>query len=506
MYFKNLNLYFVLMKCAVFWVCSVACTNQKNLSNSLQVAITSQPQTLDPRFATDANGQYISHLIFNSLVKIGPNLEAVGDAAQSWSYNNLTYTFDLHKNLTFSNGRPITKEDILFTFKQYTTQGPFKSSLSFIKEFKVETVQGRLQVQLVLSQYRPPLSFFADLSVVKILPQAIVTQHKDHFHRHIIGSGPFILEKQSTHEIILKAREQHPIVTPQIKEVVFKIIKNDNTLYFKTLKEELDIVPSGIPFHRVKQFENNKKFQVFKYPSLKMSYILLNLKDPLLSDLSVRKAIASGFNRKEIIQFKLSGLASLATSLLTPSHPFFHKRLHLLEYNLKTSQKVLSQVELPKPLLLKTSNNPTSVEVGKVIVNQLRKAGLNVQMQSFEWATYYGDIQAGRFQMAIMTWVGVMAPDLYKMALHSLEIPPKGRNRGFYKNTELDRLVEQAAQTESLEKRKSIYHKVQELVMKDLPIIPLWYPTDVAIVHKRILNYKPSLNGDFTPLMYVKKQ
>ena len=412
----------------------------------------------------------------------------------------------MHKNLSFSNGELVTREDILFSLKEYTTKGPFKSALSFIKEFKVNNSDGHLQVQLILSRFRPPFSLFTDISVIKILPKAIITKYGSDFSNHLIGSGHFSIAKQSSNEIVLKARKQHHIAVPKVKNVIFKVIRNENTLYFKALKEELDVIQSEMPAHKIKEFMDNKNFQIFKYPGLKMSYLLLNLKDPTLSQISVRKAISTALNRDEIIQFKLSGLGKIATSLLTPDNPFFHKKIKPLQYNLKVSQKVFSRLDLKSSLLLKTSNRSSSVEVGKVIVNQLQKAGLDTNLQSFEWATYYGDIQAGRFQMAMMTWVGILSPEIYKIALHSSEVPPKGRNRGFYKNNLLDKLVESASKVESLQKRQSIYHKVQEIIIDDLPVIPLWYHTDVSIVHKRVVNYQPSLNGDFTPLVYVEKK
>ena len=453
-----------------------------------------------------ANGQYITGLLFSCFVRIGPKLKPVNDAAKSWSHNDLTYTFDLHKNLSFSNGAPVTKEDILFSLKEYTTKGPFKSALNFIKDFKVNNKEDHIQVQLTLSRFRPPFSLFTDLSVIKILPKDIVTKYGDDFSKHLIGSGHFTIEKQSSNEIRLKARKQHHVAVPKVRNVIFKIIRNDNTLYFKTLKEEIDIIQSEMPSHKIKEFTNNTKFHVFKYPGLKVSYLLLNLKDPTLSNVSIRKAISTALNRDEIIQFKLSGLGSVATSLLTPDNPFFHKKIKPLEYNLKESQKVFNQLRPKSSLLLKTSNRPSSVEIGKVIANQLQKAGLNTSLQSFEWATYYGDIQAGRFQMAMMTWVGVLSPEIYKIAFHSLEVPPKGRNRGFYKNSSLDKLLELESQVKNSQKRQAIYQKVQEIIIDDLPIIPLWYHTDVSIVHKRVVNYQPSLNGDFTPLVYVEKK
>ena len=145
------------------------------------------------------------------------------------------------------------------------------------------------------------------------------------------------------------------------------------------------------------------------------------------------------------------------------------------------------------------------MENGKVIAQQLNKAGLKVKMESFEWGTFYSDVKNSNFQLATMRWVGVLDPDIYRLAFHSAETPPKGRNRGGYKNTELDTLLEEGLYVSDFNKRKGLYSKVQQTILKELPIIPLWYDEQVAVVHKRVKNYKVALNGDFTPLIGVYK-
>ena len=130
--------------------------------------------------------------------------------------------------------------------------------------------------------------------------------------------------------------------------------------------------------------------------------------------------------------------------------------------------------------------------------------GIKASLKSFEWGTFYDDVKSGRFQMAAMRWVGATDPDIYRIALHSNQHPP-GRNRGYYTNKVLDRLLEEGVRIESFSERVSHYKKVQEIVMKDLPILPLWYNTDVSIVRSRIKGYTQPLNGDFTPLLSVYK-
>ena len=154
-------------------------------------------------------------------------------------------------------------------------------------------------------------------------------------------------------------------------------------------------------------------------------------------------------------------------------------------------------------LLLKTSNVPVAVDNGKVLANQISQTGLKIDLQSLEWGVFYGDVSKGRFQLAILRWVGSTDPDLYRLAFHSSEKPP-GRNRGSYSNPELDKLLDQGISIEDPKKRIELYNQVQRIVYDDLAIVPLWYDMLVALSTKRVLNYKPSPMGDYWPFVQVQ--
>ena len=154
---------------------------------------------------------------------------------------------------------------------------------------------------------------------------------------------------------------------------------------------------------------------------------------------------------------------------------------------------------------LKTSSARTAVDHGKVLALQLKAAGLKLKVESFEWGTFYGDLNAGRFQLALLKWVGAIDPDIYRLAFHSKEHPPKGRNRGFYTNVTLDQLLNQGISMMDKEKRRLIYNHAQEIIREDLVFIPLWHEEQITVARKNILNYDLSDSGDFTYLMKIMK-
>jgi peptide/nickel transport system substrate-binding protein len=236
-----------------------------------------------------------------------------------------------------------------------------------------------------------------------------------------------------------------------------------------------------------------------------MSYLLLNFKKPELANLKVRQALAQAIDRDEMIRYKLQGLAVPATSLMTPASPFYIKDLKNLSYDLEAARRSFQESGVKNlSLTLKTSNDQTAIENGKVIAHQLAKIGINVKLQSYEWGTFYSDVKKGNFELATMRWVGNFEPDLYRIAFHSREVPP-GRNRGSYINRSLDPLLDEGLRIANFQKRFEHYRKIQTIVLQDLPIIPLWYNTQVEVVHKRVKDYEPPTNGDFSGLIKAWK-
>lgn len=488
----------------------VGCSkNAANDPDTLYVGLSAAPSTLDPRIAMDAVGMRLSSLIFSSIVRLGPDFEIIGEAASSWAYKDLTYTFILRPGLAFvtAEGKsiPVTAGDIDFSFESFRKSGRFSSSLEPIKTVHTEYNFERGGT-LVINLKAYTATFLTDLTPVKIIPKDIVTTNEKEFREHPVGTGPFRLVSNTTNEILLTRNNNCVYSKPKIKNLAFKIVREDSTRYLKILKGELDLVQQELPPSKAIELEKRGGFQIYKYPGLSMSYILVNLKDKNLRSLNLRKALSLAINRDEIIRFKLEGLAEPATSILSPLNPFHNGSLKVPKYDLAQAKHLIEETGLANhEIILKTSNSSQAVENGRVLANQLEAAGLKVKLQSFEWATFYKDIDQGNFELATMKWVGTTDPDIYKVAFHSGELPPKGRNRGSYINPEIDKLVDQGRGIENTRKRIEHYKKVQRIIYEDLPIIPLWYEYEVAIASPRVKNFFPSKNGDYSSLTKIEK-
>lgn len=469
--------------------------------DTVVVAIGAQPLTLDPRYAMDATGTRVDALIFSGLVRMGEKFEAVPDAAEKWTYKNHVFTFWLKRDLQFHNGRAVTADDVDFSFRYYLDKnGVFASMLKTFKNFHVDTKDGGIVVTVGVNNYSDNF-LISEMPTVKILPKKEIEEQGVDFNQSLIGTGPYRFVRQTLNEIRLKS------VRAKTENLVFKVIRDDLTRYQKMLKGEVDLVLNDMPADKIEAFERRpENFQVISSPALSMNYIVLNLKDPLLKQKDVRLALSQALQRNEIIKYKLKSLAQEATSVLTPQNPYFNSTLKNPTFDLKAAQKIVARLGVKnQTLILKTSNTPSALDTGRVLANQFSRSGLNVKVESFEWGTFYDDVKKGNFQMATMKWVGVVDPDIYRLAFDSKEVPP-GRNRGAYSNAKVDDLLEKGRGEEDIRKRRRIYAQIQSLVHADLAVIPLWYETQITIARRSVQNFKPVMSGDYWPLTEVTKK
>ena len=160
---------------------------------------------------------------------------------------------------------------------------------------------------------------------------------------------------------------------------------------------------------------------------------------------------------------------------------------------------------LPLRLIYKISNDPFRLRLATIIQSQLKAVGIEVEIHSYDWGTFYGDIKKGRFQMYSLSWVGLKIPDIFNYIFHSESIPPNGANRGRLKDPSVDSILELVKSEESLDKQAIYYKDLQEYLLKILPYIPLWYEDNVLVSKSNVKGYTLNTDGNYDSLNYVIK-
>ena len=457
----------------------------------IRFGLQSAPITLDPRVATDASAERINRLVFQSLVDVDKELKTVPDLATWQVISPQHYRFTLKPNIArFHNGEELTTQDILACYEyilDLKNASPHQGNLSHIKQIKVLDDH---RIDFYLS--RKDILFPARLSIG--IPSAKST---------VVGNGAFKINNASSMSVVMLQR----VSDKQL--VQFLHVKDPSIRVLKLLRGELDVIQNDLPTELIAYLKSKGNVQVESGTGTTFSYIGFNMQDPLTSKKVIRKAISLAVNRQQLIKTLLGGRASLSHSVLPLQHWARKEAMPTFSYQPDKARKLLEMAgydDKHRPhIIYKTTTNPLRLRIATVIQKQLADVGIDMEIRSYDWGTFYGDIKSGNFQMYSLSWVGINSPDIYQTVFHSQSVPSKGANRGRYANKQVDMLLDDAFRLAIKPAQLSTsVDKVQRILLEDLPYIPLWFEDNVAVTSKRIQDYSLSLNGNYDALAKVR--
>jgi peptide/nickel transport system substrate-binding protein len=484
-----------------------ACQTPEN-NHSIRIGITSRPRMLDPRKATDALSSRINRLIYRQLIDFDESFQAIPDLA-SWQQLSTThYRFTLNDSLPFHNGMKLTAEDVVATYQSVLNPDLGSAHRGSLKGIRKIVAVNEQQVDFLLDQAD---ALFVGRLVIGILPKDLID--KNHvFQETPIGSGPCSFVSLSEQKLVLQRLSDQT-------QLVFVPVRDATVRVLKLQKGELDIIQNDLSPELVSYCAKQDGLKVEWHSGTNFGYIGFNFEDELLAQPAMRQALAYGINRQAIIDAMFDGRARLAGGLLVPEHWSGAKDIHGYDYQPEKAKALLKQVVIPPGLVkkdsnnqpiiefsYKTSNDPTRIRLATIYQSQLKEIGIHLNIQSYDWGTFYSDIKKGRFQLYSLAWVGVKSPDIFQYAFDSNAIPPKGANRGRYRDARADQLIREAGQTQSLEQQAVLYKALQRHLHDTLATIPLWYEDQYSVMRSNISEYPLYADGRLDGLLQVQKQ
>lgn len=471
----------------------------------LRVAFETMPARLDPRFAVDAYASRVASLVHVSLVRSGGDGGYVPFLADSWHCRQaLRCSFRLRKDLTFHDGRPITASDVKATYEAVldpSLGSPRRGMLASIDT--IETPDAHT-VDFTLKQRD---AAFMEAATLAILP-ADQAAEKEIEPMALTGSGPYrITSLHAGERIILEAYPGYASQSPQIPQIELRSVPDGTMRALELVAGEVDLVQNAIDPDTTAWLERcASHLVVSRSASSNFQYLGMNLAHPVLSDIRVRRAIAYAIDREAIVENLLVSQAATATGLLPPDHWAYSERVRDYPYDPERSRRLLDEAGLfdpdgdgPEPrmtLSYKTTTVELRRRIAEAIASQLEAVGIHLEILSYEWGTFFEDIRTGNFQLYSLQWVGIVEPDLYRQVFHSGMTPPRGNNRGRYRDEQMDTLTERGARATARGRRKRIYGRVQRRAAKTLPYIPLWWPQRIVIAADHLKGFKPHPAGD----------
>ena len=469
--------------------------------DSIRFGLSSAPTNLDPRFATDASSERINRLLYARLVDFDAQARPVA-ALASWDrVSPRHYRFRLGTGgRTFHSGKRLTAQDVAATYRSVLdtqTASPHRGTLEMLERIEVlddDTLDFYLNRADVL---------FPGYLSIGILPAAGIEAGQG-FQRTPMGSGPFRFIRWSDSGTLELERIRDG------QEFAFEQVHDPTMRVLKLLRGEIDLLQNDLPPELLQYLREQDAIQVQTHAGSNFAYIGFQLEDEATGNWQVRRAIALGIDREAIIHYVFNGAARPAAALLPPEHWAGNAQLENIKPDLERARSLLKQAGYgphhPLRISYKTSSDPFRVRIATILQQQLAQVGIEVQVQSYDWGTFYGDIKAGRFQMFSLAWVGVKSPDIFRYAFHSRSLPPAGANRGRFRNVQVDQLIEQAMASPESRQQADLYAQLQARLLEQLPYVPLWFEDQYFAARTDIENYTLAMDGNYDALRAIVRR
>src|SRR5262249_18842212 len=511
-----------------FWAAALlilARCHPESSESGVTLLIESPPESLDGRLALSGNGQRLAQLIAPGLVTFDDKGEPVPDLADSYrQLDPVALAFKLRAGLRFHHGTPPPSPDVKATYDAIV-KGEFSSpraqnlaAISSIDAPDPETVIFHLK--------RPYAPILAELTLGIVPrqrargPQAALQDERP------VGAGPFrFVSRSDENHLELRPFSAYYRGEPRISRLQVRVVRDETARVLELLKGRADLLLGSISPSVLPTVKRNPSLRVITGPGSGYSYVGLNLRGPPFSDRRVRQALCKALDVPLIAEAKFHGLAVPASGML-PRHHWAYwdtggcrrdlskaaKLLAEAGYTTAGSEDLSAQSTPPKPPLrftLKTSSDRLRKSIALIMKEQLAQLGVEVELRSLEFGTFFNDVRKGNFDAVTLKWVPVIEPNLMQDVFSSRNIPSienqfSGLNRGGYANAQLDLLLERASGADRTQ-RLTLYHQAQEILERDLPYIPLWHEDVVAVVSSRLRDFQPSAQGFLQPLALARE-
>jgi peptide/nickel transport system substrate-binding protein len=486
---------FLLLAPVIFLSVESGCHKRETVPvNTLVVGLESGPRLLDPRLYTDAAASKIGDLLFNGLVKRGEDFSIAPDLAESWETPAPTrYVFHLRPGVHFHNGRRFTSEDVKAAF-EFVLDSKHKSvwRSSFLVVDSIATPDD----STVIFNLKEPSAPFLGALTMGITPAGT----GEEMAVSPIGTGPFkFVDYKTEDRLILNRNDRYFDGPPELNGIIFRIIPDETVRTLALEKGSVQLIMNPITPDILPRFRGNPELKVVTRLGTNYSYLGFNLEDPVTGKLAVRRAVAHAIDRRGIITHILKGLAKLAAGPLSQAMEFYEEDLKSYEYDPAKARALLDEAGFKDPdgsggpkmrftLKYSTSTNELRKLIAEALQWQLGKAGIGLDIRSYEWGTFYSNIKKGNFQIFSLTWVGIADPDILFYIFNSSSIPPDGANRGRYRNARVDELTE-LGRVSFGDKRRAVYSEVQKILAEELPYVSLWHSVNVAVMDRRVTGF-----------------
>lgn len=500
--------------------------------------------TLDPAFAKNQSIMWAVHQLYSTLIEVDNSLQLKPSLAKSWNFSEDRKTIDFnlrqdvyfHDDAAFTNGkgRKLTAYDVVYSLDRILNKET-ASPGSWIFNNRVDSVQPFTALNdsvfrlKLLAPFQPILGILS-MQYCSIIPKEAVEKYGVNFRRNPVGTGPFrFVAWDEGQTLVLKKNDNYfekdssGKRLPYLDGINVSFYDSKATEFLQFQQNKLDFIndlDASFKDEILSKTGQLKKKWTGKIVLNKSSYlnieylgILMDTANPLLKNsplkiIQVRQAINYGINKKKMMLYLRNSIGTAANSGFVPQGlPSFNAETVVgYDFNPAKAKQLLKEAGfengkgLPEIKLLTI---PNYADLGTFIANELKQVGINVQVEAVQKSLLLEQTSKSKALFCRGSWIADY-PDAenYLSVFYSKNPAPPNYTR--YKNNRFDALYESALAETNDSLRYEIYRNMDRLIIKDAPVVPLWYDMILQLVKPRIENLKPnSLN--MLELRTVKK-
>lgn len=491
----------------------------------LRIGVVRDVDSLNPLLSGQAGVTDLSQFLFSGLIRYDDRGEAIPDIATAIpsranggiSADGKTITYHLRSGATFSDGHPLTAEDVVFTWQQ--VMNPKNNVPYHFPNDQAVSVVAKDAHTLVVRLREPSAPFVVDFmrcgNQGAILPKHLLAGQADlnrnPYNLKPVGSGPFIVDSyQPGVGIEMSANPRYWAGKPKLDRISYRIMPSENTLLVSLQTHEIDFY-FGAPEQQFKPLHALEGIHVTAVPFQQFEQLAFNTRRAPFNDLAVRRAAAYAIDWDGIartvyldIDIPAPGDVFPKSWAFDPTTPRYvrdlAKALALLDaagwklgadgIREKNGQRLAADISTVNGVLVRQS-----AEV--IIQQELREAGFEIQVRNapasllFQSLQTGGILASGKFDMAIYAWTKFPDPDDTE-TIGPNRIPPAGANYSGLRDPEIGRLQLAGTRVYEREKRKPIYAKLEHRIQEVLPYQTMVWRANINAFNEDLQNFKPA--------------
>ena len=465
----------------------------------LQVIYTAEPTSLLPGSEAQSNGHMIQCNIYDTLVleTNGDRTKLVPGIAESWEYSEdgTVLTFAIRQGVKFHDGTELTADDVVFSLKK-DAEGSYNASAADLIA-SIEKVDDTHVAVTTKYAYKPFLEVLA-MPSFGIYSQAWYEKCEadgTNTARSENGCGPYkFVEWAAGDYIKLEAFEDYWGGAPEIKTVTLKYMADATTASLSMERGDADLF-LGLNTSDREHVAAAEGVTIQDVPSNGTHFLTFNNKDGFFSNKDARKAVQSAINREDIFQGGLDGIGQVSPYMVNPAHFGYVEDWEPTPYDVDKAKSILEGMGYDgSAVTYKSANDSWYQKPAQVIAEELRQAGMNVDLQIMERGAWEDDVDAkGNSEMwNYMTWGQFpdADADIY-MYLHTSMQGIDYANVGYAGNDECDALLDKARYSVDDAERLDLYRQVADIVEEEGWYLFLMTGSNPAVTSNALKGFEP---------------